>query len=94
MNKTMYEIDIEDLSTVNGGIRYSVDESVFGVQEFIQVCKEARANNLSNGTPLGSNQALDWLWSKYRSHGLEDRLDEWGYGDILERYYFENPMFM
>ena len=21
-------------------------------------------------------------------------VDEWGYGDILERYYFENPRFM
>ena len=91
---TVKELNIQDLSMVSGGVRYSVDESVFGVPEFIAKCKEARANDMSNGTALGSNSALDWLWGQYVSHGLEDRLDEWGYGDLLERYYFENPMFM
>ena len=87
------ELDLDDLSTVTGGSMYSVDESVWGVQEFIEKCKAARSNNLSNGVALDSNEALDWLWGQYLRHGLGDRLDEWGYGDILERYYFENPRF-
>lgn len=86
-------INLEDLSMVSGGSVYSVDESVFGVQEFIQACKTARANNLSSGIELDNNQTIDWLWKKYVRCGLEDRLDQWGYGDILSRYYFEDPRF-
>ena len=94
MTNSIKAISLDELSNVTGGSKYSVDESVRGVKEFIEVCKTARANNLSNGSQLDSNQALDWLWSKYLSYGLEDRLDCWGYGDILERYYFEDPHFM
>lgn len=94
MSYMVKEISFEDLNMVSGGSMYSVDERVWGVQDFIEDCKTARANNLSSGTALDNNQTLDWLWSKYKSRGLEDRLTEWGYGDILERYYFENALFM
>ena len=94
MSKSIKAISMEELNNVSGGSKYSVDESVLGVQEFIEVCKTTRANNLSSGKVLDSNESLDWLWKKYLSYGLGDRLDCWGYGDILERYYFEDPRFM
>lgn len=78
MNNTMNEINLEAMSMVSGGSMYSVDESVFGVQEFIEKCKTERANNLKNGSALDSNAALDYLYDQYRKHGLDDRLDEWG----------------
>ena len=46
------ELDLDDLSTVTGGSMYSVDESIGGVQEFIEKCKAARSNNLSNDVAL------------------------------------------
>ena len=42
MNNTMNEINLEAMSMVSGGSMYSVDESVFGVQEFIEKCKTER----------------------------------------------------
>ena len=87
------DLELKELNTVSGGSKYTVDETVFGVQDYIGVCKTARSHNLGNGTELDNAQTLDWLWKKYVSYGLEDRLDQWGYGDIVEKYYFESPLF-
>ena len=94
MSNTINEIKLIDLNIVTGGSLYAIDECVWGVPEFILDCKTARANNLNNGTPLEDTQTIDRLRARYRSHGLVRRLGQSSFDDIVERYYFENALFM
>lgn len=87
MTKMVKELKRDMLDKVAGGA-YNIDETIPGVQEFIQECLRQRQIGLSEGIKITNQLTQDMLYSKFIKLGLESILHWWGFEDIMEKYYF------
>ena len=87
MTKMVKELKRDMLDKVAGGA-YNIDETIPGVQEFIQECLRQRQIGLSEGSKITNQLTQDMLYSKFIKLGLEPILHWWGFEDIMEKYYF------